>query len=445
MSSKGRKEAKGPSVQYSGRQFKNVQDADKFMSATNISVSQSGSGALYTANYGEVVSAAKERGMPISGPSLKQLDSSAYVTLSDLEGLEVPGSKKSVVMVDNEGNPKYPPGTKVALSDLGQVPELRGYNQKALGLAVKQSGDAQIDTQVFQDVAVASVSAKKLAIQSNKQLSDSDRVSALAELDRNLAGLHSDVATLTKDFVMTDSVVGQGYLKDGQSPQMSAVVAPEAEPLGRFVDYTIGNRAPRQGYNTKVELVTLSGGLWARRDIPWAGGRVIQSLILQMSPDTFNLSSTKLTNRAHSLTRWVEEHWGDDVDQVSFSGKTFGFLFLELGYVQRGWDGDPNPYKELRHLANIFKGSGLEYQQADANGTVEPREFYAADRNVVVRKIVNHPRAGMIKRRDYVRISFDFVDLIGYFESFDVTDNTDGSPFYLPYNVTFKSELTLWK
>lgn len=192
--------------------------------------------------------------------------------------------------------------------------------------------------------------------------------------------------------------------------------------------------------------------------IEFEDGSRIEALKLTPNPDSLVISSSKIINRYNTMTRWVEEHWGDDLDAINFSGSTYSFsarlndgenIGPGLTAIYRDYS---EGYKFLRALIDIYRTNGYLYQEKSAYSqaklnTEQKTEFdYAMVNRFLLQNPSfrnNHPRHGMIRERLYNRISFDYVTFIGYFESFDITEDSN-SPYRLLYNAVFKSEKTIW-
>jgi len=191
--------------------------------------------------------------------------------------------------------------------------------------------------------------------------------------------------------------------------------------------------------------------------IEYQDGSRLEALKLTPNPESMIINSAKKINRYNTMTRWVEEHWGDEIDSINFSGSTYSFNarlnqdnYTGLSSVSRNYS---ESYKLLKSLVNIYRTNGYLYQEPNGYasspmpiGSVD--EMY--DYSVVNRYLLqnpsatgNHPRHGMIRERLYNRISFDYVTLIGYFESFDTTESSS-TPFRLIYTSVFKAEKTIW-
>ena len=196
-------------------------------------------------------------------------------------------------------------------------------------------------------------------------------------------------------------------------------------------------------------------------------GTVVQALRLAPNPDNLTVGSNKIVNRYNTMTRWVEEHWGDDMDTVSFSGSTFSFMAIVppgdgLTVTNRS---STKSYQMLKALINFYRMNGCIYQDNStyfpSNEIVSPVGYGAVGTlipNAVAKSALsnvqgtaflmkypdfegNHPRAGLVRERLYIRLAFDYVSFIGYFESFDMIEDA-ANPFKLTYNALLRSERT---
>ena len=222
---------------------------------------------------------------------------------------------------------------------------------------------------------------------------------------------------------------------------------------------------------------------------------MITGIKLNPSPDSLTINSSKIINRYHTMTRWVEDHWGDEIDTVTFSGGTFSFFGYRNSTVDKtkvpvnasisqsatnqvGLDStdssqaaavnhtssdvlgsdinnvaapdtgltvqyrqDTGSYQMLKALSNFFNYNGVIYQDDRTyGGTGKARDSFLKDPDNVY-FLDHHPRTGMIKERLYVKILFDYMSIIGYFETFDIMEEAT-SPFKMTYNVVFKAEQT---
>lgn len=190
--------------------------------------------------------------------------------------------------------------------------------------------------------------------------------------------------------------------------------------------------------------------------IEFQDGTTLESLKLTPNPDTMVISSSKIINRYNTMTRWVEEHWGDEVDNINFSGSSYSFNvklgegdYLGLTAKYRNFS---ESYHFLKALVDIYRTNGYLYQEKNGYAigkylrTDEEYYQYTMMNRFLLQNpqfIGHHPRHGMIRERLYNRISFDYVTFLGYFESFDITEDSI-NPYKLLYSVVFKAEKTIW-
>lgn len=187
-------------------------------------------------------------------------------------------------------------------------------------------------------------------------------------------------------------------------------------------------------------------------------GVVITSLKLNPNPNSINVSSAKMINRYHTMTRWVEEHWGDEIDVISANGSTYAFMaFATDGLSEAGLTvaqrDKTKAYLMLKELVKIFQTNGCLYQdsstyegaQFSPTTNLQVTDLTATDRFLLdptnAYFLNKHPREGMTKERLYINLYFDYLSVTGYFESFDILQEA-GSPFKFTYSFVFKAEKT---
>ena len=109
------------------------------------------------------------------------------------------------------------------------------------------------------------------------------------------------------------------------------------------------------------------------------------------------------------MTRWVEEHWGDDIDTISFSGGSYGFFDItnDNGGMGEGLTATrrrkTDPYKMLKELANLYMSNGMLYHDSSTWDYSELTEKFLKDADNV-QFIENHPRRGLPKERLYIKL-----------------------------------------
>jgi hypothetical protein len=173
---------------------------------------------------------------------------------------------------------------------------------------------------------------------------------------------------------------------------------------------------------------------------------IVTTLKIDPNPESLTLNSAKKTVRFTTLNRWVEEHWGDEIDTVAFTGSTFSFFGIgpdapDVGLTYSYRNMTP-AYEYLKQLVKFFQMNGCLYHNGsdyDSQGYLAVMDFL----NTNPEFQNNHPYRGMIKERLYLRLAYDYLVFLGRFESFDIIEDAK-SPYRFTYNIIFKAEKTIY-
>jgi len=136
------------------------------------------------------------------------------------------------------------------------------------------------------------------------------------------------------------------------------------------------------------------------------------ALVMHINPSNWDETHTKKIERFQTRGGWVEQHWGDELTEISASGSTGAFMNVYTGLSsilrQRtiAWD-------RYRDLVDLFKNNAAL-----------------------------HDPSGSIVLQGHVMLMFDRGTYLGRFRAFDV-EETDESPFAFSMNWTFKVEHTI--
>jgi hypothetical protein len=149
------------------------------------------------------------------------------------------------------------------------------------------------------------------------------------------------------------------------------------------------------------------------------------ALALYVNPDSVEESMTKIKNTNMTYGGFVEFHWPDDLDSISCSGSTGGFLSPQFGYTaalskrvaftQDSGRRGTIAYERFTDLLELFRSNGMIF---DGTGT---------------------PRI-----RGRVIMIYDRGAFTGHFTSFDVTED-ENKPFSFELSWEFKVESTIYK
>jgi hypothetical protein len=138
------------------------------------------------------------------------------------------------------------------------------------------------------------------------------------------------------------------------------------------------------------------------------------ALVMHVNPANFNETYNKKIEKIQTRGGWVEQHWFDELSDISADGSTGAFvnLYTGLSSVLRqrtiAWD-------RYRDLYDLFHNNGSVYDPY-----------------------------GAIVLQGNIMLLYDRGIYIGTFRSFDV-DETDDSPFAFKISWTFKVEEIIMK
>jgi hypothetical protein len=138
------------------------------------------------------------------------------------------------------------------------------------------------------------------------------------------------------------------------------------------------------------------------------------ALVMHVNPATFNQNHTKKVERIQTRGGFVEQHWGDELTEISADGSTGAFMNIYTGLTSVlrqktiAWD-------RYRDLHDLYR----------CNGSV-----FGPNGNIVL--------------QGHVMVMFDRGTYIGHFSNFE-TEEADDQPFSFKVSWSFKVEETLMK
>lgn len=172
----------------------------------------------------------------------------------------------------------------------------------------------------------------------------------------------------------------------------------------------------------------------------------ITGVILTINPNSVNVNAAKIINRTQTMSGWLEEHWGEELDSITFQGSSAAFIWkgpTKGGQTAEDIRGEFNNFVEAKDLGTVYNGiEGTGLATWNRKDTASYDEFRQ------LMQLMNSNAAtfdiyGLVKDRLYIQITYDYASYLGYFESFDLTENSE-TPFKFIYTITFKSERTLY-
>lgn len=134
---------------------------------------------------------------------------------------------------------------------------------------------------------------------------------------------------------------------------------------------------------------------------------ILPPLYFHINPQNFDIAYSKKINRYQTFNAYVEEYWGEELDTVTCSGSTGGFISKDLGL-----DGinkaKTSSFFKFQDILDVYRNNGNIYNDQ-----------------------------GRVLKKGKVVMFFDPGTYFGYFESFSYTE-TINNPFRFNFNFTFK-------
>jgi hypothetical protein len=149
---------------------------------------------------------------------------------------------------------------------------------------------------------------------------------------------------------------------------------------------------------------------------PLSNRRVLMphALVMHVNPQNYSEQHNKKLERIQTRGGWVEQHWGDDLTEITCDGSTGAFMNIYTGLTallrQRTiqWD-------RYRDLLDLFRNNGSLYDPY-----------------------------GAIVLQGNIMLMYDRGTYNGYFKTFEV-EETDDSPFAFKLSFSFKVQEELMK
>lgn len=179
---------------------------------------------------------------------------------------------------------------------------------------------------------------------------------------------------------------------------------------------------------------------------------VIYGIELIINPASLSTNISKIINRTQTMTCFVEDHWGEEIDTISLQGYTASFVTggSDLYSIRSNQSSPTRSYLERTTGANQnLRGYGSGIHDDEIGITTSQRRksvSYQHFKRLVDLFRINgcfFDTFGLVSKRYYIMISYGNVAYRGFFESIDVTE-VGTNPFRFQYTITFKSQDTVY-
>ncbi len=134
---------------------------------------------------------------------------------------------------------------------------------------------------------------------------------------------------------------------------------------------------------------------------------ILPPLYFQINPQNFEIAYAKKIHRYQTFDAYVEEYWGEELDTITCSNSTGGFISEELGLdtLNRA---RTKPFFKFQDILDVYRNNGNIYNSQ-----------------------------GVVIKKGKVVVFFDPGTYFGYFENFNYTESAE-NPFRFTFNFTFK-------
>lgn len=138
-----------------------------------------------------------------------------------------------------------------------------------------------------------------------------------------------------------------------------------------------------------------------------SAGVFLDPLYMQYNPQNWTHNFKKIVTRTQTLGAYIEEYWGDELDSISASSTTGGFI-TELHGYNTFFRTESKPYQKFQDLLDIYKNNGNVYNTR-----------------------------GAVVKKGAVLMYYDEGSYVGFFENFNYSEDAL-NPFRFTFDFTFK-------
>jgi len=134
----------------------------------------------------------------------------------------------------------------------------------------------------------------------------------------------------------------------------------------------------------------------------------LPALTMDINPSTMTQTFTKKINRYPTFTAFVEEFWGEELDNVACSGSTGGFMLFEQGGgLTSFYRNRTQAYLKFKQLLDLYRNNGNIYDNT-----------------------------GAVIKKGSIILDFDTNKYSGFFENFSYNEDAN-SPFRFTFDFSF--------
>lgn len=138
------------------------------------------------------------------------------------------------------------------------------------------------------------------------------------------------------------------------------------------------------------------------------------ALVMHVNPNNLSESNNKKIERIQTRGGWVEQHWGDDLVELSASGSTGAFVNIFTG------------------VTSVLRQKTIAWDR------------YRDLHDLYLNNAAVHDPFGNVVLQGHIMLMYDRGTYLGNFRTLEV-EETDDSPFAFNLNWSFKVEFTIMK
>ena len=182
---------------------------------------------------------------------------------------------------------------------------------------------------------------------------------------------------------------------------------------------------------------------------------VIYGIELMINPTSMSTNISKLVGRSQTMTNFVEDHWGEEIDTITLQGLTASFVTggNDIYSIRLNNNNSPTQAYLQQTAGSVqsrsLNGYGSGIHDDEIGLTTSQRRKSVSYRHF--KRLLDLFRVngcffdtfGLVSKRYSIMISYGREAYRGYFESIDVTETAE-NPFRFQYTLTFKSQETIY-
>jgi len=182
------------------------------------------------------------------------------------------------------------------------------------------------------------------------------------------------------------------------------------------------------------------------------GNDTVVGIQLLINPTSLSQNLSKMVNRQQTMSAWVEEHWGEELDTVTLNGNSASFILGGTNVrditLEKVFSSDSFRYRAYLDAAAGVPDSVVPFNPGKTGLTVQDRRYTASYDELrrliaIMSNMCQYDDLGLVTQRNFIQFVYDYAGWRGYIESLDTIEDA-AIPYRYTYVLTFKAERTLY-